>query len=245
MINLELTPKIKEWLDTPAEQRDLQAGATLLLRVTRNRILYNNVTRNLRKSAPVIEYQLGKILKQRLIGITHEQVRGMMEQVEAVNQARGLDKPQTANRTEFQKGKRADHDQLPEEIQALYDRNTEILIRMRECHTSLRMINEENSSCPDNDRYPFAKELLSLDAQYRSNWNVYDHYIKGTPVAKAEEAVDPRTASKNAAKLCTLLLGRYAKAPDDALADRIKEAYAKVLTPTENLQRKMKAAGLL
>ena len=61
MIDLELTPKIKEWLETEPSQRSLHEGADLLLRVTRNRILYANVTRNLARHAGTIEYHLNKI----------------------------------------------------------------------------------------------------------------------------------------------------------------------------------------
>ena len=39
MIELELTPQIKEWLDTEPSQRNLQRGADLLLRITCNKIL--------------------------------------------------------------------------------------------------------------------------------------------------------------------------------------------------------------
>lgn len=46
MIDLELTPKIKEWLDTEPSDRDIMAGAEILLRITRNRILYTNIVRN-------------------------------------------------------------------------------------------------------------------------------------------------------------------------------------------------------
>ena len=46
---------------------------------------------------------------------------------------------------------------------------------MRDCHTHLRLINPTNSTCPDNDRYPWAKQLIAYDKQYRDNWNRYDH----------------------------------------------------------------------
>jgi len=245
MINLELTPKIKEWLDTEPSKRDLQAGATLLLQVTRNKILYANVSRNLRYYAGVIEYNLQKIYKQRLADITHEQVADMMAQVAAIAKSRGLENAEPSKRTEFQRGKRADHDQLPPEVQQLYVDNADILRRMRDAHTKIRLITPENSTCPDSDRYPLAKYLIEQDNLYRSNWDKYDHYIKGTPVAAMAPTIDPRTESKNAAKLCNLLLGKYSKTPDESLADRIREAYAKILDPTERLRNKMRDAGLL
>ncbi|WP_290393370.1 MULTISPECIES: hypothetical protein [Muribaculaceae] len=255
MINLELTPKIKEWLDSEPSKRNLAAGATLLLQVTRNKILYANIMRNLHKNAEAIEYHLNKIYNQRLVIITHEEVSALMTEVNGIAKARGLDNPEPAKRsvigsaavprTEFQRGKRADHDELPPEVQQLYVENAEVLRRMRDAHTKLRLITPENSTCPDSDRYPWAKYIVEQDRLYRSNWDKYDHYIKGTPVAAIAPTVDARTESANAAKVCNLLLGQYAKSPKEELADRIRELYAKIVNPSDKLRNKMRDAGLL
>lgn len=245
MIDLELTPKIKAWLDADPASRSFAEGADLLLRVSKNRILYANITRNPKAKASTLEYHLRKIYLKRIQDTTHEQVRSMMKQVDAIDRARGLSRQPSANRSELQRGRRADHDLLPPEIRQLYVDNADIMRRMRDLHTHLRLISPDNSSCPDSDRYPFAKELLALDRRYRDNWNTYDHYIRGTAAADVVKAVDPRSAQANARKLCNLLLGKFAKAPDDALAARIRAAYAAVDAPSEALTAKMKEAGLL
>ena len=246
MIELELTPQIKEWLDTEPSQRNLQRGADLLLRITRNKILYTNITRNIARHAGTIEYHLNKIYKARLNDITHAQVRSMMVEVDAIAGARGLDSPEgSSKRSEFQRGKRADHDELPDEIKQLYVDNADILRKMRECHVRLRMITPENSTCPDSDRYPWAKEIIALDTLYRENWNRYDHYVKGTPVAAVQLVTDARSDSRNAARVIHLLLGKYAANPDEALAARIRETYAKIASPTALIRKKMADAGLL
>ncbi len=124
MIYLELTPQIKAWLETEPAARDLELGATLLLKVTRNRILHANIMRNLPARAGIIEYHLKKIYSRRLQDITHEQVKAMMTQVDAIATARGLANDTAspgATRTAFQKGKRTDHDQLPS-LLFLWDR---------------------------------------------------------------------------------------------------------------------------
>lgn len=245
MIDLELTPQIKEWLDTEPSKRDIMAGAEILLRVTRNRILYTNIVRNPSAYAGALEYHLNKLYVQRLQDITHQQVRSMMSEVDSIAKARGLANGNAANtRSEFQRGKRADHDDLPADVQQLYVENADIMRRMRDLHTQLRLITPENSSCPDSDRYPLAKHLIELDGRYRDNWNKYDHYVKGSPLAAVVPVVDPRTESKNVAKLCNLLLGKYVRTKDDALADRIREAYGKILSPSDNLRSKMRDAGL-
>lgn len=247
MIDLELTPKIKEWLETEPSQRNLREGADLLLRITRNKILYANITRNITRHADTIEYNLRKIYKGRLAEITHAQVRSMMADVESIAQARGLANPEgSSKRTELQRGKRADHDELPDEIKQLYVDNADILRKMRECHVRLRMITPDNSTCPDSDRYPWAKEIIALDTLYRENWNRYDHYVKGTPVAAVQLVTDSRSDSRNAARVIHLLLGKYDPAnPSDALADRIRETYSRIASPTVAIREKMTAAGLL
>lgn len=244
MINLPLTPQIKEFLDTPHEARDYAAGAELLGRVSRNRVLYSNVSRNPRASAKAIEYHLGKIYTQRLQTTTREEVAVMMQECSRISEAHGL-RHEASKKSEFQRGKRADHDELPEEIQRLWVENADIRQRMRDCHTHLRLITSGNSTCPDSDRYPWAKQLIAYNRLYRDNWNRYDHYIKGTNPLETKTEVDPRTASRNAAKLANMLLGRYAASPDAKTADRIREAYAKVISPTENLTEKMRRAKLL
>lgn len=246
MIELELTPQIKEWLDTEPSQRNLQRGADLLLRITRNKILYANITRNIARHGGTIEYHLNKIYKARLNDITHAQVRSLMVEVDAIAGARGLYRPEgSSKRSEFQRGKRADHDELPDEIKQLYVDNADILRKMRECHVRLRMITPENSTCPDSDRYPWAKEIIALDTLYRENWNRYDHYIKGTPVAAVQLVTDARSDSRNAARVIHLLLGKYAANPDEALAARIRDTYAKIASPTALIRKKMTDAGLL
>lgn len=218
MIELELTSQVQAWLDTDPAERDIAAGALLLKRINRNQILYNNIIRNPVAKAPLLEYHLQRILKTRLIDITREEVRQMMTQVDAISQQHGLDRQE---RTPFQNGKRADHDELPDEVKQLYVDNADIMRRMREAHTRLRMITPQNSTCPDSDRYPFAKAIIEYDRQYRDNWNAYDHYVKGTPLAATVKAIDPRTVQKNAVKTLNLLLGKYKKSPTDAAADRI------------------------
>lgn len=241
MLEAELTPKIQEWLNTPAASRNIVAGAELLLRVTRNRILHANILRNPAAKGELVAYHLGKILKKRLVDITHAQVDAMMEQVATIEANRGLARQP---RTPMQNGRRADHDQLPPEVQHLYVENADLMRRMRETHTRLRLISPLNSTCPDSDRYPLAKALIDYDTRYRNNWNLYDHYVPGTPVASTPLASDPRTDAKNAAKLLNLLLGKYAKTPTEAAAARIRELYAALPAPSEALAAKIAAAGL-
>ena len=184
MKNSELIPKVKEWLDANPEDRDLAAGALLVLQLTNNRIMYQNFMRKPKLYASRIEYELKKKYNFYLQQLTHEQVAEMGKQVEAIAKEHNLPN----EHEEFKKGKRADHDALPVEIQALYAQNLSIMQQMRRCHTQLQLLSVEHSTCPDSERYPFLKELIDLDKQYHANWEQYDHFKVGDIVPQPTKA---------------------------------------------------------
>lgn len=180
-MDIKLTQDIQQWLETPQDKRSLEAGATLVLRLTNNRFMYQNIVA--RKDYKMIEYQLNKFLPYRLQQLTHEQVAELKQQAEQIVAEHHLDvvrKPKQTLQDEWKKGKREDHDALPEDIQALYAENLNILHRMRECHLQARKVALTPSSCPDSDIYPFVKELIALDKRYHANWEAYDNYGRTT-----------------------------------------------------------------
>ena len=235
MIDKDITDKIKKWLDTP--DHDIAEGAELYLRVTRNRILYDNAMRNPKKSGPRIEYELQKILKRRLIDVTHEQVQKLMKTAEVINQRYNLDgtKP---GKTDLQRGKRDDHDALPEEIRNLWEENALLKMKMRDCHTHLRLINVNNSSCPDNDRFFWVTELIKLDKKVHENYDTYDHF-------KRERSSQQQEESLKYLRIVNLDKGRFRKSGDHALAKRIAENYAKILNPPEKLKAELAELGII
>ena len=195
MKNSELIPKVKEWLDANPEDRDLAAGALLVLQLTNNRIMYQNFMRKPKLYASRIEYELKKKYQFYLQQLTHEQVAEMGKQVEVIAKEHNLPN----EHEEFKKGKRADHDALPVEIQALYAQNLSIMQQMRRLHTQLQLLSVENSTCPDSERYPFLKELIDLDKQYHANWQAYDHYKIGEPAVGAYDPERPSDGTEGAA----------------------------------------------
>lgn len=233
--------KIKEWLDTPGDQRDIEAGALLLLQVNKNRIFFANVIRNPKAKAESLAYQLQKVYNTRVIDATKEEVAEMMTKVNAI--AKRLEPK--SEKSDFQKGKRADHDELPAEVQQLWTDNLAIRSRMAECHLRMRLVSEQNSSCPDNDRYPFAKEIIELDKKYRRNFALYDNYSQGSTLEQTMPAVDERTAQLNYAKTINLLKSNYAKTQNEKLGEKIKKLYAKLTTPSEKLTAELQELGLI
>ena len=194
MKNSELIPKVKEWLDANPDERDLAAGALLVLQLTNNRIMYQNFMRKPKLYASRIEYELKKKYQFYLQQLTHEQVMEMGKQVEVISKEHNLPN----EHEEFKKGKRADHDALPVEIQALYAQNLSIMQQMRRLHMQLQLLSVENSTCPDSERYPFLKELIELDKQYHANWEQYDHFKVGdiVPQPTKAEHVEEHPADK-------------------------------------------------
>ena len=197
----KFTEQIKVWLETPADQRDYSVGALYLLKLSGNQILYKNIVAALDKRHDVIEYQLQKYYNFRVQALTHAQVEEMAAQVETIV-AEHIPLAATADE-QPQKGKRADHDSLPDEIKSKYVENLSLLQRMRELHLRLRSLSLENSTCPDSERYPFLKELISLDKKLHANWEAYDRYVAPVPDAKpsrSSKAKRSAAGSKKSAK---------------------------------------------
>lgn len=243
-MNNEFTERVQKWLNTPESERDYNEGAMLLLKLTGNQIMYRNLTmRRTRQSEEFIVYQLKRRLKFRLAQLTHEQVEQMQRQVDGIVQKRHLEKKESTPSSEFKAGKRADHDELPDEIQALYVENLSIVQKMRELHLKLRSLSLDNAPCPDSERYPFLKELISLDKKLHSNWEAYDHYTG----ADGEQVLteDMREQSKNAVRMINLNKNRYAKKPSEELKGKILVWYGKVINPNDKLTDELKMIGIL
>lgn len=192
----KFTEQIKQWLETPEAERDYTVGALYLLKLSGNQIMYRNIISQIDRRHDFIEYQLQKYLNFRLQALTHEQVQQMEKEVEQIV-AEHIPLAATADENPA-KGKRSDHDLLPDEIKAKYIENLSLLQRMRELHLRLRSLSLENSTCPDSERYPFLKELITLDKKLHANWEAYDHYVASAPDATPSSA-KPLGSAKNAA----------------------------------------------
>ena len=254
----KFTKQVQDWLLTPENERDYDKGALFLLQLSNNQIMYRNISRNAKHHGAFIVEMIERYMKFRLSETTHQQVVIMQKKVEKIAQIRNLDatvtdegKDETVSKEtdnlsgsketasiketdSFKAGKRADHDELPPEIQALYVENAYILQKMRELHLRLRLLNTENATCPDSERFPFLKELIALDKQYHRNWQVYDSYQSGQP-SEAPLRSDTRMDEKNIYRQINLAKGRYKKAPSDKLKEKIIALYNELASPTQKL----------
>ena len=244
-IDDKLTKRIQRWLETPADKRNIQEGATLLLKLNRNRVMYQNILIHPKKWAGALENELRKRVEMSVDKVDHAKVNEMRDQVKKIAKSRSLQEENPADN--FRSGKRQDHDQLPEEIQAAYTENLGIMQRMRMLHGRL-VILEENAEkkqipCHDSDCYPLLQELIELDKKYHENWAKYDDFDleKGQVV----EQLDARAASRKASNFINLQKGRYRKNPTDELKQQLADNYALVINPTEKMTAELKELGVI
>lgn len=196
----EFTNKLQTWLSLPREDRDWDEGALMLLQLTGNKIMYRNLSVNPEGKANFIEGKLQQYLEFRLAELTHEQVKEMQQAVEEIVKEHTEFKSDDNEAKNFKAGKRADHDTLPEEIQALYVENLDLVHRMRELHLKLRTMSTTDSTCADSDRYPFLKEFIKLDKKLHDNWNVYDHFVTKAETAESAEEAEAKPKAKKSKK---------------------------------------------
>lgn len=194
----KFTQKIQEWLNTAASERDLAAGAQMLLQLNRNRVLYANIMRRPERFAEKLEYELRKHLQIRLDGLTMADVVKMERVVmpaaeETLKQVPVISTDAELPQGTVAKGKRDDHEQLPAEIQKLWDDNFENFRKVKELHERLKGM-EKAQPC---DRYEFLVLLEEADRKYRENLAKYDAFVIGQ---EPSTAVEDNTADDQAAQ---------------------------------------------
>lgn len=190
MMDDKLTNRIQDWLDTPAPERDVPAGAAMLLSLNRNRVLFQNIMRRPDKMAAKLEYELKKHLRIRLDGLTLKEVVRMDAVVmpaakESLENFGGMDDPEVLPEEgeapqAVHVGRRANHEALPARIRALYDGQTGLYHRIKELYNTLVHLKD----APACDRYEHLKILKEVDDTFRKNWQAYD---AAEPLKEGEE----------------------------------------------------------
>ena len=195
-----LTDKLQDFLDTPREDRDWNEGAILLLQLTNNTIMYRNLSINPKGKAEFIEGKLRAFLKARREVEAHDEVIILQEQVNAIIENRTEFKEDNEAK-EFKAGKCADHDRLPDDIQALYVENLDLVHRMRELHLRLRLLSDSTKQVPAAERKPLLDEFINLDKKLHANWDAYDHFVTKAETAENTQIEEqPKEASPSKPK---------------------------------------------
>lgn len=149
------------------------------------------------------------------------------------------------------RGRRADHANLPAEIQAIYNENGDRYFRIKMIFNEL--LGMENACL--SDRYERLQILKKLDEDYRAAWVAYDHFKLGDPLPIDEEPqpLDAKTVSAarkylstNLPKLEELIALDEAKA--SALREKMQERVNTLIEAQQTFdaehQARMEAAGL-
>lgn len=198
------TQDIADWLETPREERDVRKGAELLLRINGNRHIYQLAMIRPETAHDHVEADLKKFLQIRLDGHTMESVRQMdselipkVQNIITTRQDESEDAPEETDDTApAHRGKRSDHNELPEEIRAIYERGGELFEKIKQIFTELQQM--ENA--PACDRYEKLKVLKPLVKEYTDGWERYDNYNSDMSQEEAVEAVDEAPEPGNEAK---------------------------------------------
>ena len=228
----KFTEKIRTWLNTPVNERSIEEGATMFLQLNRNRILHQNIIRRGAKMMPKLEYELKKHLRIRDDGKTlHEVVTMEKVMMPAVEQL--LTKPEAEHA-----GKRADHDELPEEVQQLWDGNFERYTKIKALFEELKAM-EKMQPC---DRYEKLKLLDEAEKAYREALSAYDSYVKedNFPTKTEEQPVDPAelaTQIGNARKYISEGKGKLKKLIDEGNEAKAATLREKIVERVRTIQQ--------
>lgn len=195
----QFTKKIQDWLSAKHEtEADIKLGADMLFRLNRNRFYHARACRQLKAYRSNIEYELGKFLKIRLDNMTIEEIKQMNDTVipeaqtiidegapvattdeNGKNDADGnadnaeLPSSESDGVAVVRKGRRKDHDFLPQKVAGLWDINAKRYKDIKSTFETLKAM-EDKEPC---DRYEYLKILSDLDKKYRSDMLTYDSYV--------------------------------------------------------------------
>lgn len=190
------TQDIADWLETPREERDVRKGAELLLRINGNRHIYQLAMIRPEAAHDHVEADLKKFLRIRLDGHTMESVRQMDSELIPKVQNIITTRQDESEDAPAHRGKRSDHNELPEEIRAIYERGGELFEKIKQIFTELQQM--ENA--PACDRYEKLKVLKPLVKEYTDGWERYDNYNSDMSQEEAVEAVDEAPEPGNEVK---------------------------------------------
>ena len=193
-------PKVTEgmvaWLRSDhTDDESIRKGAELLLRVNRNKGLYERILRYPKGGLKKLEYELQKHLNIRLQGYSYDDIQKLDQEImpeiksyvekcnvviqedanenQQLNEADVMPIGAADGNPLITTGKRPDHDQLPEEIQAIWAKNAERWKKIKETYNLLLTL---NAPC---DRFEHLQLMKELWYNYRQDMCRYDDF-RGT-----------------------------------------------------------------
>lgn len=193
--------KIEEWLSKKKHtEAELANGAMMVLQCNRNRAMYNTMMRKpshyeekmvyeLKKHLAYLQNDMNlddvKDLEKKILPVIGKAIADTEETTDKAAAALGeipedsfLPAPALSSEEPFKqtdaivaRGKRTDHDTLPEAIRAIWDKNAERYKKIKQAHETCKTL---TAAC---DRYEFTSAIAELWADYKKDFDTYDHYV--------------------------------------------------------------------
>ena len=190
-----------EWLSKKKHtEAELADGAMMVLQCNRNHALYNTIMRRPARYEEKIAYELRKHLRYLKDDMTLDEVKKMEAYIlpvigkaiadteETTDKAAAalgeipedsfLPAPALSSEEPYKqtdvivaRGKRTDHDTLPEAIRDIWDKNAERYKKIKQAHETCKTL---TAAC---DRYEFTMAIAELWADYKKDFDTYDHYV--------------------------------------------------------------------
>lgn len=184
MIDKKFTEEIARWLAGEHKTvQQIEAGAMLLLRLNRDKGLYQRIMRRPQRELSFLEYKLRRFLNLRRDGQTVRDVVKLDKEITPVLQnvidsdksdgkadTLPAGEPEEDNGEYIRKGMRPDHDKLPADIQAIWPANAGRWKKIKETFETCKTLTEP---C---DRYEYLKLLKETWYKYKKEMARYDGY---------------------------------------------------------------------
>lgn len=234
MIDNDLTMKMKAWLDNDShtDRDDIMEGALMLLKLNRNRALFNTISRRPERYVSKIVYELGKFLPMRLNLMTLADVKRLDAELTPEIESAVTEESEDNNEKSPESmdlpahgGKRSDHDSLPENIKSIWVENADRWKRIKQIFNKLKTLSQP---C---DRYELLMQLKEAWYKYKAEFERYDSFelsadnVGGetSPVDLAKQISNARSyISKNVDKLLQLKEKVLSDNPTDKDIERYK-----------------------
>lgn len=238
-------PKITEgmvaWLrGDHSSGESIKKGAELLLRVNRNRGLYERICRNPKAGVKKLEYEISKHLNYRLQGYTIQDIENLDKEIVpqvkvAIDAAGGAADGEVPVVQETDgdgdtgcvvvKGMRPDHDSLPDDIKAIWPANAERWKKIKETFNILLSL---NAPC---DRFEHLQLLKESWYKYKDEMCRYDDFKAGgaaeplepeKPALSEKDQQDIDYAQSYISRYLPVLMDLVAAAKDPEFTDQEK-----------------------
>ena len=193
--------RVEEWLSKKKHtEADLANGAMMVLQCNRNRAMYNTMMRKpshyeekmvyeLKKHLAYLQNDMNlkdvKNLEKQILPVIGKAIADTEETTDKAAAALGeipedsfLPAPALSSEEPYKqtdaivaRGKRTDHDTLPETIRAIWDKNAERYKKIKQAHETCKTL---TAAC---DRYEFVSAIAELWSEYKKDFDTYDHFV--------------------------------------------------------------------